>query len=232
MMALKGTLKDMPIIDLVQFPHSGRKTGNLIISGTDAEARLSYENGSLVHATLGDLSGMAALVRIVDWDEGTFEFVPDAEPEARSIDLDLHRAVMQALKLRDELKREEEERRATEAFVQEAADEALTARLSEFVGSNDFALHASILAPGGNLMASVDGPDGSPEGIEKLRSALHSLVQGYPRGVLRRILLEDELGTVALVGLRDGGTLFAVADKGASLGSVSMSLGRLAAGLE
>ena len=32
-MALKGTLADMAIIDLVQFPHAGRKTGQLIISG-------------------------------------------------------------------------------------------------------------------------------------------------------------------------------------------------------
>jgi hypothetical protein len=231
MMALKGTLKDMAIVDLIQFPHSGRKTGHLIISGTDGEARLSYENGSLVHATLGGASGMDALVRVVDWDEGTFEFVPDAEPEARTIELDLHRAVMQALKLHDELKREEEQR-AKEASGQEKGDEALTIRLSEFVGSNDFALHACVLDSGGKIRASVDGPDGPPEGIEKLRPALHSLVRAHPRGALRRILLEDDLGTVTLVGLRDKGSLIAVAGKGASLGAVSMSVGRLAAGLE
>ena len=231
-MALKGTLEDMAIIDLVQFPHSGRKTGHLIISGTDGEARLSYENGSLVHATLGNISGMDALVRVVGWNEGTFGFVPDAEPEARTIELDLHRAVMQALKLHDELKKEEEERRAKEVSGQEEGDEALTTRLSEFVGSNDFALHACVLDSGGKIRAAVDGPDGPPEGIENLRSALHSLVRTHPRGALRRILLEDDHGTVTLVGLRDGGSLIAVASKGASLGSVSMSVGRLAAGLE
>jgi hypothetical protein len=231
MMALKGTLKDMAIIDLVQFPHSGRKTGHLIINGDDGEARLSYENGSLVHATLGAASGMDALVRVVDWNEGAFEFVPDAEPEARTIELDLHRAVMQALKLHDELKREEE-RRAQEASDQEAADPVLTGRLEEFVGSNDFALHACILDSGGRVRASVDGPDGIPEGIEKLRSALHSLAQTHPRVGLRRILLEDDLGTVVLVGLRGGSSLIAAASGDASLGSVSVSVGRLAAALE
>lgn len=231
-MALKGTLEDMAIIDLVQFPHSGRKTGHLIISGTDGEARLSYENGSLVHATLGDASGMDALVRVVGWNEGTFEFIPDAEPEARTIELDLHRAVMQALKLHDEMKREEEERRAKEASCEEEGDAALTARLSEFVGSSDFALHACVLDSSGKIGAAVDGPDGSPEGIEKIRSTLYSVVQSHPRGALKRILLEDELGAVALVGLRDGGSLIVVASKEASLGSVSMSVGRLAAGLE
>jgi hypothetical protein len=232
MMALKGTLKDMAIIDLVQFPHSGRKTGHLIISGTDGEARLSYENGSLVHAKLGDVTGIDALVRVVGWDEGAFEFVPDAEPEARSIELDLHRAVMQALKLHDELKREEEERRAQEASGQGEGDEALTIPLSEYVGSNDFALYVCVLGPEGKIRAAVDGPDGSPEGIEKICAALHSLVRTHPRGPLRRVLLEDDLGTVALVGLRGEDSLIAVADKGASLGSVAVSVGRLAARLE
>jgi hypothetical protein len=137
---------------------------------------------------------------------------------------------MQALKLHDELKREEE-RRAKEAS-DSAGDEALTARLSEFVGSNDFTLHACVLDASGKIRASVDGPDGPPEGLDNLRSSLHSLVRTYPRGALRRILMEDGLGTVALVGLRDGDILMAVASKEASLGSVSMSVGRLAAGLE
>jgi hypothetical protein len=228
MMALKGTLKDMAIIDLVQFPHSGRKTGHLIISGTDGEARLSYEKGSLVHAALGDVSGMDALVRVVDWNEGAFEFVPDAEPESRSIDLDLHRAVMQALKLHDELKREEEVKRTREASGREEGNEAITTILSEFIKSNDFALHACVLDSGGQTRTEVDGPDGPPEGIEQLRSSLHSLVRNHPRGALRRMLLEDDLGTIALVGLRDGGILIVVASKGASLGAVSMSVGRLA----
>jgi hypothetical protein len=230
-MALKGTLEDMAIIDLVQFPHSGRKTGLLIIITSDGEARLSYENGSLVHATLDDMSGMEALVRVVGWHEGTFEFVQDALPEARSIELDLHRAVMQALKLHDELKREAEERRAKETSGSEQSDAVLASRLSEFVGSTDFALHACVLDSEGKVRAAVDGADGPAEGIEHLRTSLYSLVQTHPRALLRRVLLEDDLGTVTLVRLSDGGSLIAVASKGASLGSVSMSVGRLATAL-
>lgn len=231
-MALKGTLTDMAIIDLIQFPHAGRKTGHLIITGTSGEAKLFYEDGSLVHATLEDLSGMKALVRVVGWGEGTFEFVPDLEPEARSIDLDLHRAVMQALKLHDEMKMEEEKRLAQEGAVQDEGDEGLAAKVSEFVASNDFALHACVLDTSGNVRAAADGGEGSPEGIGELRSTLHSMVQSHPRGVLNRVLLEDDLGTVVLVRLLNGGSLIAVASKDASLGTVFMNVGRLAAALE
>lgn len=232
MMALKGTLEDMAIIDLVQFPHAGRKTGQLVISGNDGEAVLFYEEGALVHATLGDASGMDALVRIVDWGEGTFEFVSGVAPEARTIELDLHRAVMQALKLHDELKLQQEKERTREASPHNEGDEVLTTRLSEFLHSSDFALHACVVAPDGNLRASVDGAEGSPDGIEELRSILHSVVQSYPRGSVSRVLVQDDLGTVALVRLRSGSSLITVASKDASLGAVSMSVGRLAAGLE
>ncbi len=231
-MALKGTLADLGIIDLVQIPHGGRKTGHLVISGNKGEAKLFYEDGALVHASLGDVSGMDALVRIVDWSEGEFEFLPDVEPEARSINLDLHRAVMQALKIHDELKLEEEKRRGRTDSEQGKDDETLAAALSEFLGSNDFALHAGVLDSDGNIRASVDVPDGFPEGIEDLRSNLHALMQSHPRGGLNRILIDDNQGTVVLVRLRGGRSLIVVATKDASLGAVTMSVGRLAAGLE
>lgn len=231
MMALRGTLEDLAIIDLIQFPHTGRKTGQLVINGNDGEATLSYENGSLVHVRLGDVSGMEALVRVVDWSEGAFEFNPDAKPETRSIELDLHRAIMQALKLRDELKMEEEKKRSQTASPPEGGDEALRAKLSEFVDATDFALHACAVGPDGQVLASVNAAEESPEGMEDLLSTLQGLVQYHPRGSLNRILLEDELGTVALVRLPDGGSLIVVAREDASLGAVSMGVGRLATGL-
>jgi hypothetical protein len=232
MMALKGTLADLGIIDLVQIPHGGRKTGHLVISGSQGEAKLFYEDGSLVHASLGDISGMDALVRIVDWSEGEFEFIPDVEPEARSIDLDLHRAVMQALKIHDELKIEEETKRSQTNSGQGENDETLAAMLSEFLNSSDFALHASVLDSNGNVRASVDGPDGSPKGIEELQSNLYTLMQSHPRGGLNRILIDDNEGTVVLVRLGGERSLIVVASKDASLGAVTMSVGRLAVGLE
>jgi hypothetical protein len=231
-MALKGTLKDMAIIDLVQFPHSGRKTGQLVISGTDGEARLAYQNGSLVHATLGEASGIDALVSVVGWLQGSFEFLPDVEPEVRSIEMDLHRAVMQALKMHDELKREEAERQAKETSKGGAGEEDLIARLSEFAGATDFALHVCVLDSNGKVRASVNGPEGVPERIDEIRTAVHSLVQTYPRSPIRRLLLEDDFGTVALVGFQGGDSLIVVANKEASIGSVSMSIGRLASRLQ
>lgn len=118
-MGLKGTLADLGIVDLIQFPHAGRKTGEMTITGKAGEAKLYYEKGALVHAVLDDHTGMEALVLLVDWTEGSFEFNPDVEADVRTIQVDLHRAVMQALKLHDEMKLEEEQKRAQQSSAPE-----------------------------------------------------------------------------------------------------------------
>jgi len=231
-MALKGTLTDMGIVDLIQFPHSGRKTGHLVITGAEGEATLSYENGALVHVSHGDFSGMDALVRVVDWHEGAFEFIPDAQPADRTIELDLHRAVMQALKLHDELKKQAANRRNQGDSGKSEADEALVAKLSQFLKANEFAVYVSVLGPDGEVRASAEGLNGTYQGVEELCSDLHSLMQNHPRTPLNRILIEDALGTTVLVRLKNGGCLILVAGNEASMGAVSMNATRLATAIE
>ena len=232
-MSLKGTLADLGIVDLIQFPHSGRKSGELVVSKDDQEAKLYYAEGSLVHAVLGAASGMEALVGVIGWEEGSFEFVPDAPPaESRTIELDLHRAVMQALKLHDELKLEEAQKAMDQQEAGLTDTEHLRQRLDEYVRSNEFAICAGIFSAGGNLVASAGGAEGRPENLEDLKDVLHGLMQSYPRPELNRVIINDGMGTVVVARLADGGGLMVVAGKEASLGAVSMSVGRLAGSLE
>ena len=226
-MALRGTLSDIGIVDLIQFPHAGRRTGELIITADDQEGRLYYDKGSLVHATLGNAEGVEALALMVDWTQGSFEFLSDTEPGRRTLEMDLHRAVMQALKLHDE--RKEEERLKLEASANSAShDGVLCSQLEQFVSSTDFVSHASVVSSDGSLTAAADGPEGPPEGIDHLHAALQALCQSYSRGNLHKVFLLDEHGTVVLHRLPGGGSLVAVARKEASLGAVSMSVARLA----
>ncbi|MBI5249734.1 MAG: DUF4388 domain-containing protein [Desulfomonile tiedjei] len=230
-MALKGTLADIGIIDLVQFPHAGRKTGELVVSADGQEGRLSYDKGSLVHASTENYEGLDALVLVVGWTQGTFEFLSDVAPTRKTIDMDLHRAVMQALKLHDEQKEEEQRRKLERSQAVREEDGILSSKLEEFVSSVDFVVRSSVISPDGSLRAAADGVVGPPEGIEKLEVELHNLLQSYPRGKLNRAILVDEHGTVVLIGLQEGDALIVAANKEASLGSVSIAVGRLAATL-
>jgi hypothetical protein len=231
-MALKGTLADLGIIDLIQFPHTGRKSGELVVTSNDEVARLYYESGALIHAVLDTAVGMEALVRIVDWSDGTFEFIGDIPTVEKTIELDLHRAVMQAIKLHDELKEAEERRRMEQSAPSEDYADTLAPRLSEFIGSTNFALHACVLSPEGELRAAADGPEGTPSGIQDLRAVIHRFVQSYPRRDLTRMFMVEGEGTVVTVRLADGSILIVLAGKDSSLGAVSVSVGRLAGVLE
>ncbi len=101
-MALYGTLEDIHIVDLIQFPKNGRKTGELRIAGPDAEAHLFYDEGQLRHAQLGAREGLDALVECIEWTHGDFEFRDGASAARETLHQDLHHTLMQALKLRDE----------------------------------------------------------------------------------------------------------------------------------
>ena len=104
-MALVGSLKDIGIIDLIQFPHQGRRSGQLtIVAPGKCEARLQYELGNLVHADCLGKEGLEALVPIVDLEEATFSFDHSVTAQKKSITVDLHHALLQTLKIRDELK--------------------------------------------------------------------------------------------------------------------------------
>ncbi len=106
-MALLGSLMDIGIIDLLQFPHTGRKTGVLVVASPDDSARLHYLDGKLVHAITADVSGQDVLTEIVGWTEGEFEFRTNTAPsEEHTIHADLHRAIMQALKVAGALQAE------------------------------------------------------------------------------------------------------------------------------
>ena len=74
-MALNGTLADLGIVDLIQFPHKGRRTGELVVTGAKDEARLYYIDGKLSHVGVGKLSGIEGLVEVVSWLEGEVEFL-------------------------------------------------------------------------------------------------------------------------------------------------------------
>ena len=102
-MTLRGTLSELEIVDLVQFPSTGRKTGELAVTRMDEDASLYYNKGDLNHVVTGTLSGMEALTEVLSWTEGEFEFRLDIESDERTIECDPNMALMIALTTKDEL---------------------------------------------------------------------------------------------------------------------------------
>jgi hypothetical protein len=224
-MALSGALADMDVIELLQFPGAGRRSGELVIAAGEQRAKLYYAKGKLVHATLGDLKGQPVLARVVGWRTGEFAFHGEVAAPETTIEMDVHHMVMQAVKMRDE--QEEARRRAEGQAKVVAADPAVKA-LAAFVAATTWASAVVVLSTEGQVLAQASKPDAG----EAPAAALGALVAEWPRGGLRRCIVEDDGGTVMAVPLPAGRLLLVAADRTVATGVVSMGVGKLAASLD
>jgi len=225
-MALNGTLADLGIVDLIQFPHKGRRTGELVVAGADGEARLYYNEGALCHAGMGDLTGMEALVSVVSWEEGEFEFRTGIVQEQRTIDIDLHRALMLALKTRDE-------RAETERKMKQNEDQSRTSEtqrlLEEILVSSPHLQGACLVTPDGDLLAEAVSDEEDPAQVATLRDSILTLFKRYARPGLTRTFLEDERSIAGGVRLEKGPIVLLAATRETSMGSLSLTMNKLTA---
>jgi len=69
-----GRLSEMNAIEILQTLEISQKSGALRIHNEEEEGLLLVKDGQIMQATLADLSARDALLRLITWDEGTFEF--------------------------------------------------------------------------------------------------------------------------------------------------------------
>lgn len=228
-MALKGTLEDMPVIDLIQFAHQSRRTGALVISDGLDEARLYYIKGKLVRAESGQRLGQETLVQVVDWSKGEFEFLPGVEASEPNIETDLHRSVMNALKVRDE--RREQARTAEETPEPVVAGEAPRPEpepagsgrevLSRFVTG---AIAYAALAPAEGGVWTEACASGST--ADRFAGSCEILVNVCRQhgGGLRRVFLEEDGGLLCAAPAPGRRWVILAAEGSSSLGAISIAM--------
>jgi hypothetical protein len=228
-MALNGTLEELAVLDLVQFVNQAQLSGALVLKTASEQAELFYRKGGLVHAHLGDWTGLEVLVRIVDWTAGSFAFQAGVASPGETIAMDLHRAVMYALKTRDERTMENEKRKAEHA--QETQKISLEDQLTEMISSLGFVQQAAIFDASG-VLASAGRTDNSRDDLAPLCKMLVAFSAGNTRGKFRRAIFDDEKGTVLVSVLQRNRWVVIVAERGAALGAVTVGMGRLVTKLE
>ena len=105
--------------------------GTLMLRSGQDEGVIGFENQLLRYATLGAATGMKALIRLLSWQAGVFEFVARLEP-ADSTDppLSLAAAIFEAVRGIDEMERIDRGRIPVAAKVI-VADDADVPKLSQ-----------------------------------------------------------------------------------------------------
>jgi Tfp pilus assembly protein PilZ len=103
---ISGEIGEVGIQNLVQMFLSSTPTGTLTLQRGEFEGVIGFEKGMLCFARLGAASGLKALVRLMSWNEGRFEFHASLDPvEEREPPVPVEAAFFDAVRLLDECER-------------------------------------------------------------------------------------------------------------------------------
>ena len=100
---INGEISEVGIQNLFQMFLKTVPTGTLTLQRGEHEGVIGFEEGMLCFARLGAASGLKALIRLMTWTEGSFEFHASLDPvEEREPPLPLEAVLSDAARLLDE----------------------------------------------------------------------------------------------------------------------------------
>ncbi len=101
-MAFQGSLKELPLPDIIQLVGVSGKTGKFTLTREADRGSIFLKNGQMVHATYGDLIGEEAIYSLAMWTQGEFQFTPSEEPDRQTITKSNTNLLMEAARRTDE----------------------------------------------------------------------------------------------------------------------------------
>src|SRR4026207_1899645 len=102
-MAFQGSLKELPLPDIIQLVSVSGKTGVFELRRNgDSTGEIYLRGGHIVHAHVGDLQGEEAVYELAIWPEGDFVFTPGQETQLTTIQKSNTNLLMEAARRIDE----------------------------------------------------------------------------------------------------------------------------------
>lgn len=130
----------MSVADLIQHNCADRKKAKLSITNAGQEAHLYFENGEVVHASLGAQEGEEVVYSILAWEDGSFSLTNEVDSPKNSINRSWSGLLMEGAKRLDEQNLEDEEeisdqnKYREEPFMTQRMDEILQEMSAELNG--------------------------------------------------------------------------------------------------
>jgi len=100
--AISGPIAELGPHSTVQMLATSAPRGTILLRRGEEEGALCFDRGLLKSARLGSLRGMEALVQMLEWREGTFEFTARIEEQAGEAPMPFDAAILEAVRQIDE----------------------------------------------------------------------------------------------------------------------------------
>jgi hypothetical protein len=101
-MAFQGSLKELPLPDIIQLVSVSGKTGVFTLKNGTESGFIYLQDGQIVHAQVGDLVGEEAVYDLAIWPQGEFVFTPGQHSPSSSIQKSNTNLLMEAARRIDE----------------------------------------------------------------------------------------------------------------------------------
>lgn len=101
-MGVKGRLKDMGLVDIIQIFNAERKTVAVHLGSELGYGRVFIKDGAVVHAVYREFTGPDAFFQLLAWHDGEFEVEPDAAAPERTINESPEGLILEGLRRLDE----------------------------------------------------------------------------------------------------------------------------------
>lgn len=101
-MAFQGSLKELPLPDIIQLVSVSGKTGKFSLTRGSESGMIFLLNGQIVHAVSGAVRGEEAVYALAIWNEGEFQFSPGENAPDQTITKSNTNLLMEAARRLDE----------------------------------------------------------------------------------------------------------------------------------
>jgi hypothetical protein len=101
-LAFQGSLKELPLPDIIQLVSVSGKTGKFTLTRDNERGFIYLKNGQMVDAAVADLSGEEAIYALAIWNQGEFQFTPGEEGARQTITKSNTNLLMEAARRLDE----------------------------------------------------------------------------------------------------------------------------------
>jgi len=101
-MAVQGDLKDMNLPSLVQIMCLERRKSALALRRGDQKGTIFFDDGQIVHATVGSLAGEEAVYQMLNWTDGTFRVSNHVTPPRCTVTMPWSHLLLEGVRRIDE----------------------------------------------------------------------------------------------------------------------------------
>lgn len=178
---IRGSIADLGLANMLQMFGSTAPQGTLVVERDGEQGWIAFAGGQLLAAEIGSRSGHDALVSMLEWGDGRFQFEAAAEPKLleKAQRSPLEGAVLKAMCELDERARDEpdEESETVGTLVRDATTFGVDARQEERLRSSLDKTGEAVLELARSGMPAEKLKSIIPEPAERVQSALEELVE-------------------------------------------------------